>query len=30
MEERVLTVTDLNEYVRLTLAGDPFLQTIQL
>ena len=22
MEERVLTVTDLNEYVRLTLAGD--------
>ena len=30
MEERILTVTDLNEYVRLTLAGDPMLQTIQL
>ena len=30
MEERVLTVTDLNEYVRLALASDPLLQDIRL
>lgn len=30
MEQRTLTVTDLNEYVRLTLAGDPMLQNVRL
>lgn len=30
MEEGILSVTDLNEYVRLTLAGDPLLQSVRL
>lgn len=30
MEQRTLTVSDLNEYVRLSLASDPMLQNIRL